>query len=202
MMTTSLILAALRRTSLLRRFIREDKALAAIEFAFIAPLMIATWVGAVAVTNGVTTDRKVTLVARSTGDIVAQDNNVTAAELQDVFDAGRAIMAPYSASTTVLRVRVSDVKINATGKACVRWSASANGGFKRAAGSDVTTVIPKDLLIANTYLIMPEIEYDYTPLVGDKMGYKMMTLTDKLFMRARTTAEVTMDGQNTGLCPG
>ena len=44
-------------------------------------------------------------------DIVAQDNNVTNAEINDVFDAARSVMSPYDSSLTVLRTRVSDVLV-------------------------------------------------------------------------------------------
>ena len=77
-MSMSRVCSVLATLPLVRRFVRDQKGLALIEFAFVLPLMLLLYVGSVAVTMGVTTDRKVTLVARSLGDIVAQDNNITA----------------------------------------------------------------------------------------------------------------------------
>jgi Flp pilus assembly protein TadG len=189
-------------SSLVSRFVRCKDGLAAVEFAFILPIMVLMYFGSVAVTMGVMTDRKLTLMARSLGDIVAQDTNLTATEATDVFNAGRAVMAPYDSSLTVLSMRVSSVKMSSDGlKACVRWSRSPNPSFARAAGADVTTLIPADLRIANTYLVWPEVEYKYTPVVGSAITNGTLTLTDQLFMRPRQTDEVTTDGQNAALCP-
>jgi Flp pilus assembly protein TadG len=187
----------------LARFSRSQQGLAAIEFAFILPIMVVMYLGSVAVTMGVMTDRKVTLLARSLGDIVSQSTNLTAAQSTDVFKAGRAIMAPYDSSSTVLQMRVSSVKINTLGtKACVRWSRSPDPAFQRSVGADVTSIIPPDLLIANTYLVWPEVKYKYTPVVGASITNGPLDLSDQLFMRPRQSDEVTTDGQDTTKCPG
>ena len=93
-MSMSRVCSVLATLPLVRRFVRDQKGLALIEFAFVLPLMLLLYVGSVAVTMGVTTDRKVTLVTRTLGDIVAQDNNITADESTNVFNAARAILAP------------------------------------------------------------------------------------------------------------
>jgi Flp pilus assembly protein TadG len=201
-MSMSRVCSVLATLPLVRRFARDQKGLALIEFAFVLPLMLLLYVGSVAVTMGVTTDRKVTLVTRTLGDIVAQDNNITADESTNVFNAARAILAPYDSSLTVLKSRVSSVKILANGKACVRWSRSPNSGYARTPKSDVTTFIPADLRVPSTYLIVPETEYAYKPVVAFNNVGQALTLTDKMFMRPRQSSEVTTDGQDMAACPG
>ena len=73
---------------------------------------------------------------------------------------------------TVLKTRVSSVKILANGKACVRWSRSPNSGYARTPKSDVTTFIPADLRVPSTYLIVPETEYAYEPWSPSTMSAK------------------------------
>jgi Flp pilus assembly protein TadG len=192
-----------RLTQLLRRFPRDRRGVAAVEFAFVLPLMVLLYLGCVATTMAVTTDRKLTLLARSLGDIVAQDTAITAAEMGDVWNAARAVMTPYSSALTILSMRVSSIKIKADGKACVEWSDSPNSAFKRVAGADVTTFVPADLRIPSSYLIVSEVEYKYDPVVGDDITGGIITLKDKLFLRPRQSTQVTHYNQpNPSLCPG
>jgi Flp pilus assembly protein TadG len=178
--------------ALLRRFSGDEAGVALVEAAFVFPLMILMYLGSVAITMGVTTDRKLTLLARSLGDIVAQGTTITSAQIDDIFESARAVMYPYNSSTAVLRMRVSNVRINAAGTlARVCWSLSHNGGYTRGPGDDVTNLIPEDLRIANSYLIVPEVEYDYDPVVGADITGGRIVLKDVLFMRARQSTQVT-----------
>src|SRR4051794_8506301 len=100
-----------RNVGVFHRFARNEGGVAIIEFAFVHPLMLLLYLGSVAVTMGVTTDRKLTLLARSLGDIVAQDTYLSNAEATDVFAAARAVMAPYDVRAVVLSMRVSSIRI-------------------------------------------------------------------------------------------
>jgi Flp pilus assembly protein TadG len=187
--------AGMALPSLVRRFARDSRGdVNFVEAAFIFPLLILMYCGTVAVTMGVTTDRKLTMVARSLGDIAAQDTNITAAEMDDTFNAVRAVMAPYNSDPTIMRARVSSLKIKADGKACVEWSSARPGGFARTPGAIVTGV-PADLKTPNTWLIMSEGEYHYTPVIGDDITGGPIELSDTFYMRPRQSAQVTWDGQ-------
>jgi Flp pilus assembly protein TadG len=202
-MTRQAQLSLRDRFACLPRFARHEDGVAAVEFGFIAPLMVLLYCGRVAVTMAVKCDRKVTLFTSALGDIVAQGTNLTSAQATDVFNAARAIMSPYNSSVNVLKARVSSVKVNAAGtKACVRWSRSPNSGYARTTGDDVTSLVPPDLLVANTYLVVPETEYKYDAVIGAwTIGGTSLTLSDKMFMRPRQSDEVTTDGQNLAACP-
>jgi len=49
--------------------------------------------------------------------------------------------------------------------------------------------VPKDLLMANTYLVLGEAEYAYTPDIG-KVLTGTMNLDDKIYMRPRLSTSV------------
>ena len=70
-------------------------------------------------------------------------------------------MAPFPVSN--LKVTVTSVQIDATGKATVDWSDTLNG-TARAKGSTVT--LPAALNVANTSLIWSEVQYSYKPVIG------------------------------------
>ena len=113
--------------------------------------MVTLYLGGVEVSQAVAIDRKMTLVARSLGDLVAQATNVTSADMTNILAAATAVVAPYS--DTKLKVVVSSVKIDAQDVAKIAWSDTKNG-TARAVGSTVT--LPAALNTANSSLIWAE----------------------------------------------
>lgn len=169
---------------------RDERGLAATEFAMIVPLMLVMFFGTVEFSSGVAVDRKVTLVARTLSDLTSQFTEVTDAKLTDFFAASSLILWPYGA--TPINASITELWINpATSKATVQWSRKNDGSTPRAAGTFVTIpagLIAKDAsgnTVANQYLILSEVSYLYTPAVGYVMNRAGLTLSDVNFTRPR-----------------
>ena len=118
----------------LSRFARDRRGVSAVEFAFIAPVMIGLYFGCAEISDGVAADRKVSLIAGALANLTAQSHRPSARpEMTNILDASSAIIAPYPAS--LLKMTVSCLKIDATtGVATVKWSETRNG-TARAIGS-------------------------------------------------------------------
>lgn len=168
----------------LLRLVRDKRGISAVEFAMILPLMIALYLGAVEISQGIAINRKVTLTARTVTDLVAQVSSINNAAMTNVLNASSAVMTPYSASP--LKVTVSLVSINAQGNATVAWSDGYNTAGK-AAGTAVT--LPAALAIANTSLVWGEAQYTYTPAIGYVVT-NALTLKDQLYMRPRLSTSI------------
>lgn len=162
----------------------DKRGVAAVEFAMLLPLMLSLYLGAVEVSQGIGADRKVTLTARTICDLVSQVSSIGNADMTNALNASAAVMAPFPTSN--LKVTVSSVKIDATGKATVDWSDTFNG-TARAKGSTVT--LPTALNVANTYLIWSEVQYTYKPVVGYVVT-GTLTLKDQIYMRPRLSDSV------------
>ena len=172
-----LILARMRRP--LRRFLADKRGVSAVEFAMLLPLMVTLYLGGVEVSSAVAIDRKVTLIARTLGDLVAQATSVDNTSMTSILAATTAVMAPYS--DTNLKITVSSVQVNSQGVAKVSWSDTKNG-TRRTVGS--TVILPAALNIASSSLIWAEASYAYTPTIGYVItGTK--NLTDQIYMRPR-----------------
>jgi len=167
------------------RFRKDRRGVSAVEFALLAPLMLVLYLGGVEVTQAVAVNRKTTLVAHTVADLVAQDTNVTNSEMTDILAASATVATPYTTSN--LKVTVSSITIDATGKATVAWSDTLNG-TKRGVGSVIT--LPTALAVANTSLIWGEVSYSYTPMFGWVMT-GVYTLSDAIYMRPRLANTVT-----------
>lgn len=171
-----------------RRLVRDERGVSAVEFAMLLPLMITLYLGGVEVSQGIAVDRKVTLVARSLGDLVAQSTTVTNDDMTNILAAATAVVQPFSDST--LKVTVSSVKVDAQGIAKVVWSDTKNG-VARPVGTTVT--LPTALAVANTSLIWTEAQYAYTPTIGYVISGTLQ-LKDQIYMRPRLSDCVTRSG--------
>jgi Flp pilus assembly protein TadG len=171
-----------------RRCARDDRGIAAVEFAMIAPLMIVMIFGMIDVTMGVGVDRKVTMMAQAMSDLASRAPSTSDTEITNFFNIGRAMIAPYP--TTDLTSRITQIYLdpgaNGTGK--VQWS---KGDAPLTAGSSVTVpagLISKDsnnAVIANQYLILAEVNYVYKPIIGYVVAKTGVTLTESTFTRPR-----------------
>jgi hypothetical protein len=82
---------------------------------------------------------------------------------------------------------VSQVKIDANNNATIDWSVTRNG-TARTIGATVT--LPAGLVVANSYLIWSEVDYNYQPAIGYVITGNLH-LTDKMYMRPRLSTSVT-----------
>ena len=164
------------------RFARDRRGVSAVEFALVAPLLIALYLGCVEISDGVSADRKVTLTAAALANLSAQVTTITTADMTNILDASSAIIAPYSTSN--LAITVSCLSIDKDKNATVKWSATRNG-TARAKGSPYTfdsTALALD--VANSQLILAEVTYAYTPIFGYTIT-GTLNLSDHMFMSPR-----------------
>jgi Flp pilus assembly protein TadG len=182
----------LRARGLIGGLVRDNGASAAVEFAFIVPIMLALYFGVLEFSSGIAVDRKVTLVARTLSDLTSQSTTVTDTDLTNFTATGKAIMTPYP--TTPLNSTVSELYVDPTTlTAKVKWS---KGSSPR--GLNTTVSIPASLQIGGTYLIYSEVNYKYVPTIGYVMATAGVTLTDFTFTRPRQSTCVLYGTTN---CP-
>ena len=184
-----------------RDFRRDRRGVAALEFAIIAPVMLVMFLGTVEFSAGIAVNRKVTMIARTLSDLTSQAavQAVTNSYLQNIFTASILIVKPYS--PTPVKGTITEIYINSNQKATVQWSKSAvvaSGATtatltasSRNAGDVVTPQVPTSLLIKQTYVILSEVTYLYTPAIGYVMSKTGVNLSDFAYTRTRQYACVT-----------
>jgi Flp pilus assembly protein TadG len=173
----------------LKFFRAADSGVAAVEFAAVLPVMLIMYLGMIEVGQGISTDRKVTLLARTLADLTSQaSSNFNNSEMNNVFDAATTVMAPYSSSSA--KMVVSSVVIDNAKKATVDWSCHKNS-TARTKGQVVT--LPSGLDVANTSLIMAEVNLAYTPMLGYVIT-GTIDLDETTYMRPRLVSSVKAPG--------
>jgi len=176
-------------------FIENRRGNSAVEFAVIVPIMLVMFFGTIEFSSGVAVDRKMSLVARTLSDVTSQSTvqPVTDSYIQNVFTASMSILYPYSPTPTT--ATVSQIYVDTTGKATIQWSMAATiassvatqatlVASNRHPNDVVTSIVPPQLLVKQTYLIFSEASYLYTPAVGYVMK-AAITLQDSAYSRPR-----------------
>lgn len=171
----------------IRSFRAEKRGVAAIEFGFIAPFMIALWLGSIELSQGVSADRKVSHAASALADLVTQQTNLTGDEMDDIMDATLAIIAPFDPNN--LAIQVAGVEIDGDGATEVLWSEARNGTAPATGG---TYAIPDALLIPNSFLVVANLSYTHTPAVSHVIDGSI-ELTDVFYLRPRRSETIGYD---------
>jgi Flp pilus assembly protein TadG len=145
---------------------RDRRGVSAIEFAFIAPLLILIYVGTAEIGNLLTVYRRTATVATTASDLTAQVKSVSTADLKDIVAASSSILTPYD--PTALKIVISSVVADKDNKTTVAWS-YANKGSGRTEKS--AYAVPAGLTEAGSSVIVAEITYAFTPLLDLKLDF-------------------------------
>lgn len=153
------LLMSLRRT--IGR-LRGDRAGAgAVEFALIAPVLIVLYMGSLEISVAMSVNKKLARASSTVADLITQESSVNKAYLASMVNVAQSVMTPFKSDG--VRIKVTGVGIDASGKPLAAWSWQDDGSRPYAVGSEQS--LPADLTIANTFLIRTELEFDHDLLL-------------------------------------
>jgi Flp pilus assembly protein TadG len=169
-----------------RKLVSCDKGIVAVEFAFIAPVLILLFLGTIELCNALICRAKVTTVAASAADLAAQDKTITGAQVNDIFTALNAIMYPYPTSGS--KIIITSVKGDPAhpGQYVVDWSVAQNA-TKHTTGAPI--IVPAGLVTSGGSVILAELSYTYTP-PSNQIIHAPFTMSDQFYARPRQSAFV------------
>lgn len=163
----------------------DTRAVAAVEFAIVAPFMLLLYVGGVELGNGFAISVKVSETAHTVADLVSRNACVNDASLSTMLGASAATIAPYSpANTTVV---VSQISTDANGKPTVTWSKALNG-------TPLTDPVTLPAALGtptppNISVILGQVTYQYTPNLGYTIS-GTLPITDSYYLFPRVSSAV------------
>ena len=201
------------RFETLRRWLRDEKGVAAVEAALIAPVavallgLIAIWAQAIAI------QRKVTLTAHTITDLVSQQGTQTASActatnssqeasvnqttVDYILNNAANVLYPYvkpnsgtnpvtGTNMSDMTMVVSEINVNSSGTtATVQWSEPMpSHGTALATTAHGVTLPSSGVGSAATNVIMGTVAYSYTPpVIGEAVG--TITLQDTIYLAIR-----------------
>jgi Flp pilus assembly protein TadG len=156
------------RTRLLGRLARDKRGSAAVEFAFLAPLLTLMLLGTIELGRAINMDRVFTMATETTGDLVAREQylGTSSTDAKTNLDAMmlsvKQVMLPYDSSS--LALGVISVQASPTNAADTRvvWSYSYNG--KTVPSKCATYTLPSGMLAKGGSTIVVESSFLFKPL--------------------------------------
>jgi len=154
------------------------------------PLMLTMYFGSLEVTDAISADRQITLVASTVADVASQYSAVTATDVTNIMSAAAAVLAPFPVSKVT--VTLTSVLIDSNGNATVDWSTTLNG---TARSGTVTNSIPAALRPTGVSacttpgpgclsVLWGEATYAYKPVIGYVVT-GTLNMSNQIFMRPR-----------------
>ncbi|GGE22863.1 pilus assembly protein [Aureimonas endophytica] len=149
----------------LTTFLRERRGAAAIEFAFILPLVLLVYVASQDVALAFSFQRKLDNCAANLADLTAQLTSLSRSEVAKVLDVRYPILAPFDDKR--LGARLSVVTLDAAGKSSIAWSIAPAGSILAARTKGSAMDLPKEMVESGeTSFIFAETSYRYDYVLG------------------------------------
>lgn len=142
--------------------LRGDRAGAgAVEFALIAPVLIVLYMGSLEISVAMSVNKKLARASSTVADLITQENSVDKTYLNSMVNVAQSVMTPFRSDG--LKIKVTGVAIDGSGKPTATWSWQDDGSRPYAVGSEQT--LATDLAIPNTFLIRTELEFGHDLLL-------------------------------------
>src|SRR5262249_8195925 len=106
----------------IRRLLHDRRGVAAVEFAFIVPLLLSMYFVTMEVSQAIWTNKKVSRVGRIVADLIAQQQSISKSEVDAVMQIGESLLQPYMRSKPKIVITAIEITDEATPKVRVFWS--------------------------------------------------------------------------------
>jgi Flp pilus assembly protein TadG len=175
-----------------KAFFSDRSGASAIEFAFLAPILLTIYLSSFEITTGYTVARKVLKAAGTVADVVTRQSTVNKTFLNDMIDTAEATIAPNG--STGMTMKITGVTIDSAGNAKVLWSWNETGNAPYTKGSAVT--VPTDMRAPSSFLVHAEISLPHKMMLflGSPTGFansaRTITITRDFFYRQRMSEDI------------
>ena len=169
-----------------RKLKGDRRGVSAVEFALIAPALIACYFGLAEMCGALMAERKVSHIASSIGDLVAQGTTMDSTGIADIWTVANTLMQPLP--TTGLALRVSSITADpTTGKTSIAWTQSQ--GTWTGTNASPSATVPSGIVAAGGSVILSEASYTYTSPVSDFIPVPM-NFYEKFYLAPRQSTSV------------
>ncbi len=165
-MTKRIGLASMARKIRVKRALKCDSGMAAVEFALILPMLVFLFFGMLQTSESLTVNRRVSKAANTLSDLTAQLDTISPTQFDNLVTGVLEIMNPSSLTGVTIKV-VSVVPNPSTGVPIVHWSRDKDGNTPYAAGTDYLELDDVVVLDVSGSVIVAEIYYPHTLSVAN-----------------------------------
>lgn len=159
-------------------FGRDRRGVAAVEFAFIAPIMLALYFMTVEAVQGIDTNKQLSRLGAMVADLVGQQDTLTKEALAGIMRIGETTMRPYNRSSPTITVTGIKISKEDYGNLDPRvvWSGKLTDDIY-SAGYDKRSVatVEDNITSDDTFFIKVEISLGYKPIIAWASGAEKTT---------------------------
>ncbi|WP_233713918.1 TadE/TadG family type IV pilus assembly protein [Aquamicrobium zhengzhouense] len=187
--------------SQLRSLAHNQRGVAAVEFALIAPILFVLYFLSMEVSQAIETNKKVSRISSMVADLVTQ-GSMSATTLDEIMDIGKAIVYPYNRTVPSIEIIGIEVTNENKPRARVAWSRKSVNNKTSAGTTKGTEVsIPESLKVKGTFLVQVKASLDYRPVItwaadakaslGLVGAFDRIQMGESYYLRPRTTSTIT-----------
>lgn len=192
-----------RLKAIARRLGKDNRGVAAVEFAFLAPVLLMMYFLTLEASQAIETNKKVSRLGSMVADLIAQNpgSSITKSDIQSVMDIGKTTLLPYARSKPTITITGLQLTTDPMPKAKVAWSRKLDADtFSQGLTVGTEVAIPSALAIKDTFLVKVDSNLDYKPLIvwatgGEQLGllntFKSITMGESYLLRPRTVSKLT-----------
>ena len=177
------------------RFAKNEDGVAAIEFAFVAPVMIALYLGLAEVSLLISADRDVSHAASVTGDLAAQEESLSTADIQDIFTASLAVMGTTTTQSQKVSMDIISFEMDSGGNINEVGYAKLGNGLS---GKFDASGVNKTLLNKTSGLVVTRVKYQYVS--PSKTFVKSPYLNETFMLKPRKSKSIPFNGGSAMTC--
>jgi Flp pilus assembly protein TadG len=172
-----------RRGILARRFVRDERGVAAVEFAYIAPILLVMLMATFELSRAVSIDRRLNSVSAMASELVAREEQVNADDLKNIYLSLDHVLKPYNDNSLV--VRLTQVRTDNNGATKIEWSREIDhaGNVTEPGGNQQCQnyQLDAELKQNGSRIVVAEVGYNYQPVFGNFIyrGFSLQGLKQK-----------------------
>lgn len=155
--------------SALSRLLADRRGVAAVEFAFIVPVLLCMYLITMEASQAIEVNKKVSRIGSSVADLITQQGEITPQEVVAIMKIGTSIIQPYNRSQPEIEVTAIQLGTEATPIARVAWSVKLNssGGATAVAAKGTILTDPQltKISAAGAFYIKVSSNLDYEPVI-------------------------------------
>ena len=189
----------------IKRFAKDRGGVAAIEFAFMVPILVCLYLGSMEVGQAIEANKKVGRIASMVGDLTTQQQAVTASSVKSIMEIGAATIRPYNRSVPTIKVTAIEISDEAAPKAVEVWWRTLLPNGSTSGGISTTKVpnpaLPATLNVRNSFLIRVEttmtykLVLTYTEERASRFGlgrfFDGISMSETYYLRPRMSDKIT-----------
>ncbi|MEM9013995.1 MAG: TadE/TadG family type IV pilus assembly protein [Pseudomonadota bacterium] len=185
-----------RVLNLARKANRCESGLAATEFAMSLPIMLLIFFGLTEGSDALTADRRVSVAVNAMADLVAQAEEITQDEVDDLFTGVERMLEPNDPEAADFRLLSISLQ---NGQAKVDWSIDNGGSEPYEPNSVYENLEDETILESGISLIIVELTYSHQTTMVNRIFDDPITFDRRATRWPRTSSKVELCN-NQGEC--